>query len=90
LKSIDSVVPDIKEEKSISFVREENGLFSKIEKTFLRNRKTNEVKLFSENKSEPVYRITLEDDFEHEVKFQGIDGSDQAVRFKRAEFSDDT
>jgi len=82
MKQIRSLVPDIHKEKIFSFIRDDDGFFRKIEKTVYRNRENNEIKQGDEVTLDGLYRITLEDDFDDEMKYQGIDGKDLTMRFK--------
>ena len=82
MKQIRSTAPDIHQEKISSFVRDDDGFFRKIEKTIYRDRENNQIKQGEEVMLDGLYRITLEDDFDDEVSYQGIDGKDQTMRFK--------
>ena len=82
MKQIRSLVPDIHQEKILSFVRDDSGFFRKIEKTVYRDRENNQIKQGEEVTLDGMYRITLEEDFDDEVKYQGVNGEDLFMRFK--------
>jgi uncharacterized protein (UPF0335 family) len=82
MKQIRTTVPDVKEEKIFSFIRDDNGFFRKVEKTVYRNRDTNEIKQGEESILDDLYRQTLNEDWDEEMKYQGVDGTDQFLRLK--------
>tara|TARA_Y100001973_G_C5201770_1_gene338325 strand:- start:1255 stop:1521 length:267 start_codon:yes stop_codon:yes gene_type:complete len=82
MKQIRSLVLDVKEEKIFSFIRDEDGFFRKVEKTVYRNRDTNEVKQGEEVVLDGLYRQTLDEEHDEEIKYQGIDGTDQILKLK--------
>ena len=82
MKQIRTTIPDIHEEKIFSFIRDDEGFFRKVEKTIYRNRVNNEIKQGDETILDDLYRPTLNDDFDDEMKYQGIDGKDQTLRLK--------
>jgi len=82
MRQIRSTVLDVREEKIFSFARDEDGFFRKVEKTVYRNRDTNEVKQGKESVLEERYKQTLDDDYDEEMKYQGVDGTDQVLRLK--------
>ena len=65
-----------------SFIRDEDGFFRKVEKTVYRNRDTNEVKQGDEVILESLYKQTLDEDCDEEMKYQGVDGTDQVLKLK--------
>jgi len=82
MRQIRSTVLDVREEKIFSFIRDDDGFFRKVEKTVYRNRDTNEVKQGEEAVLDERYKQTLDDDYDEEMKYQGIDGTDHALRLK--------
>ena len=82
MTKIKSTVPDIQQEKILSFVRDDSGFFRKIEKTVYRDRENNQIKQGEEVTLDGMYRVTLEEDFDDEVKYQGSNGEDLSMRFK--------
>lgn len=82
MTQIKSAVPDIQQEKILSFVRDDSGFFRKIEKTVYRDRENNQIKQGEEVTLDGMYRVTLEEDFDDEVKYQGSNGEDLSMRFK--------
>ncbi len=82
MKAIKTLVPDIKEEKIVSFAKDDSGFFRKIEKTVYRNRDTNQITKGEENILDGFYRPTLDDEYDEEMMYQDIDGSDQVLRLR--------
>jgi len=82
MKAIKTLVPDIKEEKIVSFAKDDSGFFRKIEKTVYRNRDTNQITQGKEDVLDGFYRPTLDETCDEEVKYQGIDGTDQILKLK--------
>jgi len=82
MKAIKPAIPDIKEEKIVSFAKDESGFFRKIEKTIYRNRDTNEIKKGKDVVLDGFYRPTLDETCDEEMKYQGIDGTDQILKLK--------
>jgi len=85
MRQIRSTVLDIKEEKIFSFTKDDDGFFRRVEKTVYRNRHTNEIKQGDEVTLEGLYRPTLDEDCDAEMKYQGVDGKDQVLRLKLVE-----
>lgn len=82
MKQIRSLIPDVKEERIFSFIRDDDGFFRKIEKVVYRDRFTNEIKQGEEIIHEEMYRVTIDDEYDDELSYQGCDGSDQILRLK--------
>jgi hypothetical protein len=85
MKAIKPAIPDIKEEKIISFAKDDSGFFRKVEKIVYRNRDTNEITKGKETILDGFYRPTLDDEYDEEMMYQDIDGSDQKLKLRLVE-----
>ena len=82
-KKIDKAGPDLVEETSVLFVRQEDGSFKKNVKIYERDRKTNNVKLKSKLLLDESYLITTDDDFDDKMEYDDFNGDRVTIRFKR-------
>jgi len=82
-KKIDKVGPDLVEETSVLFVRQEDGSFKKNVKVYERDRKTNNVKLKNKLLLDERYLITTDDDFDDKMEYDDFNGDRVTIRFKR-------
>jgi|MDSZ01.1.fsa_nt_gb hypothetical protein len=81
-KSIRKSGPEIVTESAVSFQKEKSGLFKKVETVTQRDIHTSSVIKTDTIESDDRYRQTLEEDFDHEVVYQDIDGSEIRMRLK--------
>ena len=73
-KSIRKSGPEIVTESAVSFQKEKSGLFKKVETVTQRDIHTSSVIKTDTIESDDRYRQTLEEEFDHEVVYQDIDG----------------
>jgi len=81
-KTIYKVGPEIVEEESISFNKTESGHYQKIVKTSYKDLKTGTISREEQKESDGLYKITTEDDFDYEMKYEDPDGNDASIKFK--------
>ena len=81
-KSIYRAGPEIVKQESISFNKTESGYYQKVIKTTYKDLKTGTIIKEEEKESDSFYKITAEDDFDHEMKYEDPDGNDASIRFK--------
>ena len=84
-KSIRKAGPELVTEKAISFQKEENGLFRRVETVTQRDIHTSLITKTDTIESDALYRQTLEDDFDHEIVFENIDGTQMSIRLKQVD-----
>jgi hypothetical protein len=81
-KAIRRAGPELITESSVSFQKEPSGLFKRVEVINQRDINTSLIAETNTIESEERYRQTLDDDFDHEVVFQDIDGTEVRMRLK--------
>ena len=81
-KQIDKVGPDLVEETSTLFVRQEDGKYKKNLKTYIRDRKTNNIKLKKETLLDELYEITTSEVFDDQMEFDDHNGDRVVIRLK--------
>jgi|ETNvirnome_6_100_1030635.scaffolds.fasta_scaffold02879_2 hypothetical protein len=81
-KQIRPCIPEIVSEKAVFFNKEEDGFFRRVEKITFRDVNLN--KIISENEvvSSERYTIVTDEDYDHQMKYQDIDGNDKFLNFK--------
>ena len=84
-KAIRKIGLELVTERAVSFQKEKNGLFRRIETVTQRDTNTSLTTKTETIKSEEFYRQTLEDDFDHEITFDNIDGTKASIRLKEVD-----
>lgn len=84
-KNIRPLAPILREEFAISFDRVDTGRYQKVTKKTVRDINAGLVVSEEDTTSEELYRLTLDDDFDHEIKFEDFDGKTASMRFKKVE-----
>lgn len=81
-KSIRKAGPELITQRAVSFQREKNGLFKRIETITQKDINTSLTTATETIESQDLYRQTLDDDFDHELIFDNIDGTKASIRLK--------
>tara|TARA_B100000214_G_scaffold372652_1_gene351299 strand:+ start:791 stop:1060 length:270 start_codon:yes stop_codon:yes gene_type:complete len=81
-KQLRSVIPELVTERSCFFTREEDGTYSRLEKFYTRNMRTNSLVEQKEKTSELRYEIVTGDVYDEVMKVQDPSGNDVIVKFK--------
>jgi len=82
-KRIDKAGPDLVEETTVFFVKQDDGSFKKNVKIYERDRKTNNVKMKTDLLLDECYKITTDDDFDEKMEYDDYNGDRVVIRFKR-------
>ena len=75
--------PDLVNENVVFFRKHEDGYFERVEKIMIRDPRTNKLVTNEETVSDEKYEITTDSDYEHEVKYQDVDGKEKSIRYKQ-------
>ena len=81
-KSIRKSGPELVTERAVSFQKEKNGLFRRVETITQKDIYTSLTAKTETIESKELYRQTLDDDFDHELTFENIDGTKASIRLK--------
>ena len=81
-KTIRKSGPELIKESAISFQKQKNGLFKKVETFTMKDMYTSLVTKVETKECDELYRQTLDDDFDHELVFENIDGTKGSIRLK--------
>ncbi|MAG27648.1 hypothetical protein CMI47_19125 [Candidatus Pacearchaeota archaeon] len=84
-KQINSLVPDLISENILHFEKRENGLYKKIEKIIVKDRRTGKRTVKDEIESDEYYKLVSCDDYDYEIIIQDHEGNDLSTRFKSVE-----
>jgi len=82
-KAIRIACEELIEEKSYSFIKQEDGTFKRVTKTQSRDIKNNSIKEKAESISEESYEIVTDGDYTYKMSYQDYDGSEVSVHFKK-------
>ena len=82
-KQIRHSTPDLVNENVVFFRKHEDGYFERGEKKMIRDTRTNKLVTNEETVSDEKYEITTDSDYEHEVKYQDVDGKEKSIRYKQ-------
>ena len=82
-KQIRHSMPDLVNENIVFFRKHEDGYFERVEQVMIRDTRTNKLESNSETVSDEKYEITSDDDYDHEVAYQDIDGKEKSIRYKK-------
>jgi len=76
-------MPDLVNENIVFFRKHEDGYFERVEQVMIRDTRTNKLESNIETVSDEKYEITSDDDYDHEVAYQDIDGKEKSIRYKK-------
>lgn len=82
-KQIRHSTPDLVNENIVFFRKHEDGYFERVEKIMVLDTRTNKSDAHEETVSDEKYEITTDSDYDHEVKYQDVDGKEKSIRYKQ-------
>ena len=92
-KSIDQAGPDNHEEKIVSFRRNQDGSYTKVTKTKVRDWKTGAVKTLKrlpDIEQGPYEVVASDEDYDESQTYEDFDGKTARMCFKLVEKADET